>query len=654
MGKMRWLAVAGVLAGCGGGGDGSLVLATPDHCNPLGGASCMTPWPSGLYERADATSPTGRRLDIPAGALLTNVDGIPVDPAPINGRDGFSPAAPIILAFPGGVDPSNLVHYSNYPASTTAASPTVLLHMDTGELVEHFAEIDARVPDQPDRQALYIRPSKLLDGGARYAVAIKKTLKGKGGGDLPVPEGFQAILDGRKTTHPLLERARPRLEEVLVALEAQGIGRQDLVVAWDFTVMTREAMRADVLAARTAAMAAMGPDGANLTFTVTSDVPSSDERIARRIDGEFDAPLFLTDAAFTPTTVLLRGADGKPALMGMYRAPFTAIIPKCALDGRPPVPILLYGHGLLGDSSQVASAGVRIAASELCVVAVGTDMRGMSKNDLPNVGLALNDLNKGSLVFEGLVQGVIDHIAMVEAARGPMATQLFVDANGNSIVDPSRVYYYGISQGGIFGTTHCAYSPRIGRCVLQVGAINYSMMLERSLDWPAYRTLLIGAYPDPLDVSLAIHLMQMMWDMTEPTSIADALLVPGAIPDTPTKQVLMQIAVADDEVTNIASDYQARSMGLAALAPSFYEPHGVPVLEGPLSSAYVIYDFGLGHTIPPTNEPPPDNNVHSLVRKQRATIEMMRRFYADGQIVQTCTAPNGCDCTVENACGGEL
>jgi hypothetical protein len=162
--------------------------------------------------------------------------------------------------------------------------------------------------------------------------------------------------------------------------------------------------------------------------------------------------------------------------------------------------------------------------------------------------------------------------------------------------------------------------------------------------------------PDPLDVAINIHLMQMMWDVTDPVSIADVLLDPAigeAIPGSGPKQVLMEIAIADDEVTNIASDYQARTMGIPLLAPSVYEPFGVAPAEGPLSSAMVIYDYGLGDTIPPTNEPPPDNDVHSFVRKQGAHIEMMRAFLETGEIVQTCTSPTGCDC-VQDGCGGEL
>ncbi|MGN6108044.1 MAG: hypothetical protein ACTHU0_23255, partial [Kofleriaceae bacterium] len=365
------------------GGDDAPGLATPDHCNPLGGASCITPWPSSAYEVDDASSRTGRRLDVPAGALPTNIDGIALEPAHYNERDGFSSAAPLTTAFSTGVDPSNLVHYSNYAASVTDASPTVLIDMSTGELVHHFAELDASAASRPANQALFIRPAAQLAGGRRYAVAIKRTLKAKGGGELPIPEGFQAIVDGTKTSHPLLERIRPRYPAIFEALAAHGISPSDLVVAWDFTTASRESVRSDLVSARDAALPLIGANGANLTYSVTSNAPSSDARIAARIDGAFDAPLFLSNGGGTSASVtLLRTADGKPRPDGVYRVPFTAVIPQCALTSPTPVPMMIYGHGLLGDSSQVHSSGTRHASAELCVVAVGTDMRGMAEVDV--------------------------------------------------------------------------------------------------------------------------------------------------------------------------------------------------------------------------------------------------------------------------------
>jgi hypothetical protein len=280
-------------------------------------------------------------------------------------------------------------------------------------------------------------------------------------------------------------------------------------------------------------------------------------------------------------------------------------------------------------------------------------MRGMSDVDVPNVVSTLNDLNKGPAVFDVLVQGMINHVALVQIATGPMAQMLFRKQNGDPLVDTTKVYYYGISQGGIMGTTVCAIDPVIEKCVLQVGAINYSMMLERSHDWPTYRTTLIGAYPDPLDTTLDMSLMQWEWDRTEPTSVADIILGDG-FPGTPKKQVFMQMAIGDDEVPNVATEYKARTIGVPVLTPSPYVPQGLTPTSTPVPNGLVIFDFGVGNTIPLTNEPPPDNDVHSNIRNKRNTIEMMRHFYESGEIVQMCTqGTKGCDCTT-GACGETL
>ncbi len=637
-----------ILVACG---DGDIDLATPSQCNPLGGARCVAPWPSSIYEVDDATTATGRRVSIPAGALPTNIDGIPIEPDAWNTLDGFSSAAPMITAFETGVDGSNLVHYTAYAASTTDASPTVVIDLESGELVTHFAELDVAGVDKPASQTLFIRPFKMLEGSHHYGVAIKKTLKARGGGELPITDGFQALVDGEKTTHKLLEKVRPRYTELFAKLEAKGINRADLVTAWEFTTRSRAQVHADLLNARDAGLPLMGTNGASLTYTSTPKA-ETDPLFAARYDGEFDAPLFLSAKTAGPGVKLLRGADGKPRPNGLYKVPFTAIVPNCALTSTTPVPIMIYGHGLLGDAKQTASSGTKNAAAAACMVAIGTDMRGMAGIDVPNVALALNDANNGGLIFDVLVQGMINHVALVQIARGPMAAALFAKTGGGSLVDPSRVYFYGISQGGIMGTTVCAIDPVINRCVLQVGAINYSVLLERSRDWPTYRTALNGAYPDPMDDVMVINLMQQHWDRTEATSLVDTI-VPHTFPGTPPKHVFLQMAVADAEVANIATEMQVRTMKIPVLTPSPYIPFGVESAAGPVPNGLVIYDFGLGSTIPRGNEAPPENDVHSNIRNKKATTDMMKHFYETGEIVQMCTAPKGCDCPA-GGCGAEL
>jgi hypothetical protein len=283
------------------------------------------------------------------------------------------------------------------------------------------------------------------------------------------------------------------------------------------------------------------------------------------------------------------------------------------------------------------------------MVAYGTHFRGFADIDLPNLALMLNDANKQDLFFPIQIQGLVDHIVLTKTAQGPMAETLFVDDQQDSIVDPSKVFYYGISQGGIMGGIIMGYEPTITRAALQVGAVNYSMLLERSLDWPTYRTIMIGAYPDPLDVALLINLMQEFWD-TDPANVVYDM-IPGTVEGSVPKQILMQIAVADDEVSNIASHSQARSMGINTLSPSVDEPYKVPLAAEPLESALVIFDWGLGDTIPLTNEAPPDNDVHGDLRFYEACTSQIGTFFETGEIVSTC-GDSGCTCT-DGGCGAD-
>ena len=143
----RLLVLVGLVA-CGGDD----APAPPAECNPLGSTGCVLPWPSSVYEADDATSPTGIRLDLPVGALPTNIDDLAIDTGWINRRTGFSPMSQILLTFPGGVDDAKLVGHDDMAASLTDASPTVIVDMATGERVAHFAEVDVNEPDGPIRR----------------------------------------------------------------------------------------------------------------------------------------------------------------------------------------------------------------------------------------------------------------------------------------------------------------------------------------------------------------------------------------------------------------------------------------------------------------------------------------------------------------------
>src|SRR5207245_11083813 len=71
-------------------------LPTDPKCEFIaspGSTKCMLPFPDDYYTKADPTSPTGRRIDFRELAMPTNPGGVPIEVAPYNVGDGFSPGS---------------------------------------------------------------------------------------------------------------------------------------------------------------------------------------------------------------------------------------------------------------------------------------------------------------------------------------------------------------------------------------------------------------------------------------------------------------------------------------------------------------------------------------------------------------------------------
>lgn len=612
------------LAGCGDDAP-----TTAPECNPLGSVGCVMPWPSSIYQRDDGT------LDLPLGALPANTSGAEIDPAWINARTGFSPMSQILLAFPGGVDPSNLVFHTDYAASVTDASPTVIIDMSTGERVVHFAEVDANEIDNPDEQVLYLRPATRLKGSTRYVVAVRNTLRGKTG-PLPITPAFRALVEGRATGHTRLDAVRGRYADIFGALEDAGIPKSDLVVAFDFVTANDDAIIADALAARDGAMAVVG-DGANTTYTVTSTTPGTGD-IARIVHIEYVTPQVADPAG----SGFHRDPSGKVVVNGTTTARASIVVPTCATTANKAA-IAIYGHGFFGGLGESTGDYVQKFAATTCTVVIGGIWRGMSSEEIPDALLGLGDLNRIRGFGERIWQGMVDFMTLTKLAKGKLATEQLA-----GIVDTNRMFFYGISQGHILGTTLFAYDPTLTRAVLGVGGANWAVMFERSNNWAAYSLPLKGGYGGIMNSVILQQVVEMGLELVDGGAIAHRILGDG-LPGTPAKQWLLQMSVDDCAVPNIASEYQARSIGLPLLAPSVKTPYGLTPADGPLQNAFVIYDEKPEPKPPATNEQfQYDNVAHENLRRRAATMQQIDRFVDTGEIVNFCTG--ACDCAAGN-CG---
>ncbi|MEW5847565.1 MAG: hypothetical protein AB2A00_02085 [Myxococcota bacterium] len=609
------------------------VNVAAEPCNPLGyGPECLNPFPSSMYLEVDASTVTGRRVRIPQGAAPLSSEGIPVDVTSLD-QDGFSPAAPYMVHFPVAISNTALPPQDDIARSLTAESGTVLIDVERRERVPHFSELDMTV-EEPGERTLIIRPMRRLRNNARYLVVVTHRVRALDGSAVPRSAGFQAVLDGLPTTSARLESRRASLVEAMEVATQLGLTRDDLLLAFEVHTASQEAITGALLSMREQALTTLGNRG--IAYAISRSRENTYPDVARLVDGTFRSPLFLTDeGGFTAT--LARDASGTPVATGEWDREFTVVVPPKAMNAPGPVPLLIYGHGLLGSGyDEIQSGHVRRLAEELGYVVAATNWTGLTEQDVGIVTNALRDMSLFHRTASRLQQAVIDTIALTRTVRGILGDAPELQrADGSRLIDEGTTYYDGNSLGGIMGLTFLALTPDIERGVVGVGAGNWSMMIQRSANWPAMSLVFDDSYRVPVERQVILAMIQSLWDYADPVSYAPHV-VKDPLPGSTVRYVLSQIGTDDAQVPNLASDMVYGTAGLPLLSQSARTPWGFETVET-APSAYVYFGVPVSKTPPPTNEAAEGNETHEAVRRLAAAIEMKKRFLKpDGVVEPTC------------------
>lgn len=564
-----------------------------------------------------------------------------MDPREWNTLDGFSPGAMMLVLFPEGIDlvQSRAPAITGYARSLEADSPTVILDADTGERIIHFAELDADGTNDSNR-SLILRPGVRLKEAHRYIVAIRN-LVDRSGQPIEPRRAFRILRDSVETPVRAIRERRTHFEDIFARLEAAGIERDNLLLAWDFVVASTESITGRALAARDQALAANGPGAPQ--FEVTSVEDNFSDRICRRVRGTYRVPLFLTSDR--PPAVYNLDENGVPRQNGWARAPFTVIIPCSAISGPEPIPgrAMIYGHGLFGSGEGEITAGPQqTLASRFGFIIAATDWIGMSNGDLDNTFRIIGDLSRFNQLVDRLQQSLINQILLGQLmlAEDGFNSHPAFQFDGVPIIDRRELFYHGNSQGAIEGAAFMALAPNLTRGVLGVGAANYSFLLQRSIDFNPFFFVLAQSYPSVLDRAVLYGLIQQLWDRGEPNGYTSHL-VSDPLPNTPPKKVLIHTGINDSQVSHYATEIQVRSLGIPAVAPSAYPAFGIPERQAPFDgSAWVPYDVG-GSPPPLDNRPPAfENGVHEAVRRLDAAQRQLDAFLrTDGRVENFCDGP---------------
>ena len=137
-------------------------------------------------------------MSIPATSMPVNDNDVRIDPTEWNAWDGFSPMTTLIAQFTSVIDPtlSDLASWHNPGASLATDSPTVVIDVDSGERIAHFAEIEDSPQVAAGHTTLYVRPAARLKENHHYAVGIRG-LRTKDGAPVTPSAEFAALRDGR-------------------------------------------------------------------------------------------------------------------------------------------------------------------------------------------------------------------------------------------------------------------------------------------------------------------------------------------------------------------------------------------------------------------------------------------------------------------------
>ncbi|MFL5845375.1 MAG: hypothetical protein ACJ762_11825 [Solirubrobacteraceae bacterium] len=642
--------------------------AAAKGCDPVDPTECLLPWPSDYYTRHDASSPTGLRLALPKDGTPARADDAKrVDVTDFNRADGFSPGGFAIVHVPLLTEAilersgaATMAHPERWKAKD---APLVLADAKTGRRWPVVAEMDAVAKSDEDR-ALLIRPLRNLREGHRYVIGLRNLVAPAR--RTPGIKGFLKLVGRSKDLGPALERRRASMERVFGELARAGVRRdRHLVVAWDFTVASAEGLAGRLLSIRDRAFAELGdrnladgvPAGAapKVAVETVEDLPG-DPNLSARVRGTVEVPCFLDQPGCPGGSRFAIGKNGLPVRTpgNVTQAKFVCLIPR---GGTRPLQPILYGHGLLGSREElVRNKPYAQSAGDHGLLPCATDWSGMASDDLGFLATSiLTDLSNFPALPDRSQQGILNFLFLARAMRHPqgLAAQPAFQQGGTPILDPATLAFNGNSQGGIIGGALTAVAPDFTRSVLGVPGMNYSTLLDRSIDFSKYATVLYGHYTSDRERPLLLALMQQLWDRSEGDGYAQHMTT-HPYPNTPKHDVLLLAAFGDHQVANFATEVEARTIGAPVRTPMI-DPgragdypigFGVPRL-GTLprsGSALVWMDPGTQTPAPPLQNLPPSTGVdpHGIGGDSAAVRELVATYLRPGGALTA------------QACGGEV
>jgi len=488
--------------------------------------------------------------------------------------DGFSAAAGVTFRFSGNID------YATATEDVVKIIDVTPGPSFGGEFSRSWVTNNGQTK-YSCQHTLVVRPSADAPFEPKHTIAVYLTngLKSDTGMPAAPDADFQAVMATTRPTDAALGHAWDAYQPLRSWMTGQ-LNPPVLVAAAVFTVQdapghmgrlatsiaTQPAPALTDLTLCAPGMTSPCDDG-----TAARACPATADSAFNEIHGKFSVPIYQEGTAPYDTPAMGGGITetaGVPAVVRTEQVCFALTIPKGATMPAAGWPLVVTHHGTGGSMRSFISDGIaRDMASGTKPAAVfgfdavehGARKGGSTKK---SDDLVFNPLNPRA-ARDNFLQGGADILQALRVAKVAVATAATSPTTEAILFDPTKVMYFGHSQGSTSGEIAMAWSDATPVAVFSgAGAYLTSSLLDKTMpvNISSGMEFLIGEKLDAEHPVMTIF--QSFFDRSDPLSYNPLLITrPPAM--IPSKHVYMSWGKGDTYTPRSTLEANARSLGLS-------------------------------------------------------------------------------------------
>ncbi len=282
---------------------------------------------------------------------------------------------------------------------------------------------------------------------------------------------------------------------------------------------------------------------------------------------------------------IARDEAGRPLIDGFDDVPIGVMVPP----GDPPAagwPVVVYlnGTGSTYDGLFDGGFGARWASLGLASVAIDLPLHG-ERGVGQDPSLTFVNINNPVASVHSTLQGAADQVWLVDLLARPGA---LVEVGDTRIpLDPSRIAYFGHSQGGITGALAAGhFDGKVSAAMLSGtggGVMLGALLNESGFDYAAVVASLLGfADGEELDEFHPVStLIQHAGDATDPLYTAPHWFARPGLQQRPLPAMFLSLGTADRNTAPISTHAMATAAGLPVARPVVYRGPSDAVQDPP-------------------------------------------------------------------------